>query len=95
MTKTPHIIENVSYQANGRRWVFTAPNYSYATSVMPGGRKTADKIARIINGGVKRTKGNGIDRLANVNMQQVFHNTAKSLREPISYVGFSTESMYA
>jgi hypothetical protein len=95
MNKTPHTIENVTYSARGRRWVFEAPNYSYSTNRMIGGRETADKIAKIINGGVKRTKGNGIDGLASANMNLVFHNAAVAVREPLTHVGFKTESMSA
>ena len=64
MTKTSHSIGQVTYGAAGRRWTFQAGDYSYATNRMPGGRVTADKIAGLINGGITRTKGHGIDNLA-------------------------------
>jgi hypothetical protein len=69
--------ENVTYGARGRKWVFETPTYSYSTPVMPGGRPTADKIARIIAGGVKRGKG-VLDNLGRANMHTVFHNAAKA-----------------
>jgi hypothetical protein len=42
---------------------------------MPGGRATADKVARIINGAVKRS--GTMDNLGRVNMHKVFHDAAK------------------
>ena len=77
MAKT-YIHEDVTYGARGRRWGFVTPRYSYHTPIMPGGRETADKIARIIAGGVKRTDGSDIDNLARANMHMVFHNAAKA-----------------
>jgi hypothetical protein len=68
-----YTFENVAYRNAGRRWDFTAPNYSFTTTAMPGGRQTADKAARIINGAIVRTKGAGIDGLARSNMADLFH----------------------
>jgi hypothetical protein len=96
--KTQTTLENVTYGASGRRWTFEAPKFSYVDSHLHGGRATADKIARIINGGVKRTKGNGIDRLAEANINQTLHNARVAVRRetpPLPYVGFETESMSA
>ena len=48
-----HTFEQVTYQAAGRRWTFSAgeaPNqYSYTVPNLPGGRTTADKIAQTIS----------------------------------------------
>ena len=98
--KTLHTIGAVSYGAAGRRWTFTVgpaenPAYSYATNRMPGGRVTADKVARIINGGNTRTKGHGPDNLARSNMSKVFHEASQAKRVPICHVGFTPESMKA
>jgi hypothetical protein len=98
--KNIHTIESVSYGAAGRRWTFTVgdpenPAYTYATNRMPGGRPTADKVARIINGANKRTKGKGMDALGSANMNKVFHDQATAQRMPICHVGFSPESMTA
>jgi hypothetical protein len=68
--------ENVTYGAKGRRWDFITPNYSYRTPIMPGGRETADKIARVINGAVKRS--GTMDNLGRANMHTIFHNAAKA-----------------
>ena len=76
MTKT-YTHENVTYGAAGRRWSFKTDGYSYTTPTMPGGRETADKVARIIAGGVKRSGGNDIDGLARTAMHKVFHAAAK------------------
>jgi hypothetical protein len=80
MTKT-YNHENVTYGAAGRRWKFETPGYSYSTPLMPGGRETAHKVARIIAGAAKRLGTNicnGLDGLAKANMHTVFHNAAKA-----------------
>jgi hypothetical protein len=88
MAKSSHTHGNVTYGARGRRWNFETPDgYAYSTPTMPGGRPTADKIAAIIAGGNKRTKGNGIDNLARANMSQIFHSAAKSSRHILSPIG--------
>jgi hypothetical protein len=74
MTKT-HTHENVTYGAAGRRWKFETEGYSYSTPVMPLGRVTADKIARVINGAIKRS--GTMDELGRANMHTIFHNAAK------------------
>ena len=87
MPKT-NTIEHVTYGAKGRRWEFSTPDgYKYSTPVMPGGRPTADKIAAVINGGNKRTKGNGIDNLARSNMATIFHKAAKATSRVVSPIG--------
>lgn len=53
MAKT-YTHEQVEYGAHGRKWKFTAPKYEYSTPIMPGGAETAHKVARVINGAVKR-----------------------------------------
>jgi hypothetical protein len=74
--------EKVTYGAHGRRWVFEAPGYSYATPRMPMGADTAHKVARIINGAVKRLGSKistvGLDGLARANRDTVFHNALKA-----------------
>jgi len=71
MTKT-YTHENVTYGAKGRRWEFSAPNYSFATSDIVGGRVTAEKVARIISGSVRRS--GTMDNLGRANINTVFHN---------------------
>ncbi len=80
MTKT-YEHETVTYGAAGRRWKFETDGYSYSTPIMPLGRPTADKVARIIVGAAKRLGpkiGEGLDGLAKANMHTVFHNAAKA-----------------
>jgi hypothetical protein len=62
--------QNVTYGARGRKWNFVTDKYSYTTPTMPKGKETADKIARIIAGAVKRT--GQMDNLGRANMQQIF-----------------------
>ena len=69
-------VGNVHYGARGRKWMFESPEYSYSTPVMPGGAETAHKVARVINGAVKR-KGE-MDPLGRANMAKIFHDAAKA-----------------
>lgn len=74
---------NVTYGASGRRWKFTAvaPNggeYQLNTNI-PGGTETAHKVARVINGAVKRTKRGDIDNLARANMATILHKAAATV----------------
>ena len=85
-----HTIENVTYGSRGRRWEFTAEHegrevYKYGTPRMPGGVETAHKVARIINGAVKRS--GGMDNLARSNMATIFHKAAKSVSRVVSPIG--------
>lgn len=84
-----HTLENVSYGASGRRWKFEAPGYSFATPLMPGGRATAEKIARQLNGGSKRMKGNGMDSTSRTNVARILHDAAKAQTKVIPHVGFT------
>jgi hypothetical protein len=78
--------DQVVYQAKGPRWTFEVPNvYSFATPTMPGGRPTADKVARIINGALKRTKGQGMDNLARSNMNDVFHRARQTANNLVNH----------
>jgi hypothetical protein len=91
-TKT-YTHENVTYEAHGRRWDFKATVagseiYSYGTSRMPGGRVTADKVARVINGAVKRNSSrNDIDNLARANMNDIFHRAKKAVSRVVTPIG--------
>ena len=85
-------IEHVTYGAKGRRWEFVAEKngtetYRYTTPHLPGGRNTADKVARIINGAVKRSKTGDIDGLARSNMSTIFHKAAKAASRVVSPIG--------
>lgn len=76
----------VVYGASGRRWKFDVDGgYSYSTPVMPLGRPTANKIARIINGSIKRC--GTVDGLARSNMNDVFHRAAKLNSRVVSTIG--------
>jgi hypothetical protein len=85
--KTQQTVGQVTFGASGRRWEFKAPGYEYASSTLHGGRKTATKIANIIDGAVRRTKGNGIDGLARANMNQVLHNASPGRTRVINHLG--------
>jgi len=89
MPKT-HTIENVTYGSRGRRWEFTAQKdgaevYKYGTPIMPGGAETAHKVARVINGAVKRS--GGMDNLARSNVATIFHKAAKATSRVVSPIG--------
>jgi hypothetical protein len=80
----------VTYKGSGRSWKFTAAGgrYEYKTPRMPGGAATAHKVARVINGGLKRTKTGDIDNLARTNMSTIFHNAAKAVARTVAPGGF-------
>jgi len=88
MPKT-HTLENISYGAKGRRWEFKANEggYIYSTPVMPGGAETAHKIARVINGAVKRSKTNELDNLGRANMATIFHKAAQAKARTVTHLG--------
>ncbi len=91
MPKT-HTLENLTYGAKGRRWEFVAEKngaetYRYSTPVMPGGAETAHKIARVINGAVKRSKTGELDNLGRSNMATIFHKAAKATSRVVSPIG--------
>ena len=86
MSKTT-TLENVTFGAKGRRWSFEVPGYSFATPTMPGGRITAEKIARQLNGGSKRMKGNGVDQTARTNISKILHDSAMASRHVMTSIG--------
>ena len=86
MTKT-NTIGQVTFTARGRRWDFEAPGYSFGTSGMHGGRETAVKVVNVINAGVNRTKGKGIDGLARSNMNTILHKAAKASSRMVNHLG--------
>jgi len=63
---------NVTYGAAGRRWTFKTENYQYSTPVMPLGRETADRVAGVISGAVKRS--GTMDDLGRGQLYKVFHD---------------------
>jgi hypothetical protein len=85
-----HTVEHVTYQAKGRRWEFVAEKdgrevYKYGTPRMPDGAETAHKVARVINGAVKRS--GGMDNLARSNVATIFHKAAKATSRVVSPIG--------
>ncbi len=92
MAKTSHQVGNVTYGASGRVWQFAATKrgketYTYRTPIMHGGRETADKVARIINGAVKRSKTGELDGLGRSAMAAVFHTAAKAKSPVVTHLG--------
>lgn len=80
MARKTYTEGTVTYGASGRQWKFESTSgYQFKTPHMPGGAVTAHKVARIINGGVKRTKIGDIDPLARANMAQTFHKAAAAV----------------
>jgi len=84
MARKTYTEGTVTYAASGRKWNFTAKasnggEYQFNTMSMPGGSETAHKVARIINGAVKRTGRGEIDNLARSNMSTIFHKAAAAV----------------
>jgi hypothetical protein len=58
------------YSPSSRKWEFTVDKFTLLTA-LKGGAATAEKIANIVSGASKRTKGNGLDGLARNNINTV------------------------
>ena len=54
--------KSVTYGFQGRKWHFKSKSFELLMPV-PGGAATAHAIARLVAGGIVRTKGTGIDGL--------------------------------
>ena len=65
-----HTIGNVSYVAKGRIWEFNSENFQFRRD-LPGGRETADKVASIINGSLKRSENGVLDGLGRANIHKI------------------------
>ena len=92
MAKKIETIEHVTFGANGRRWDFVATKggketFRYGTPTMPGGRETAVKIARVINGAVKRSKDGTLDGLGRSNVNTIFHSALMAARQVMTPIG--------
>jgi hypothetical protein len=83
-----YIEGNVTYAARGRKWTFeVGTTYSYSTPRMPGGAETAHKVARIINGSIKRSNNGTMDNLGRSNMNTILHKAAKTHSRVVSPIG--------
>ena len=54
-----------------RKWVFTDGGAYTLISSVKGGAETAHKVAHVVNAGLSRTKGKGIDNLARANIAKL------------------------
>ena len=68
--KKLYTYEQVTYGSAGQKWVFNGPAFQLKTS-LPGGVETAHKVARVVNGAMKRNDGKGLDNLARANILQI------------------------
>lgn len=59
-----------NYSVSARKWVFVLSSTN-TVLVNCGGKDNADKVAHIVVGALKRTKGIGLDNLARSNISQV------------------------
>lgn len=73
--KKVYVCESVTFGSNGKAWIFQAPRFEYKTP-LPGGVETAHKVARVVNGALKRTNGVGLDNLGRANIHSIV--TAKA-----------------
>jgi len=78
MAKKVYTEGTVTYASGGRKWNFTATaknggTYVLNTMDIRGGAETAHKVARVINGAVKRTGRGDIDNLGRANIAQILH----------------------
>ena len=66
MRKT-YVHNQVTYGSLGQKWTFKAGIFEYRTG-LPGGKETADKVARVVSGSLARTRGAGLDNLGRANI---------------------------
>lgn len=59
----------VTYGSSGQKWVFKALGFEYRTA-LPGGFQTAERVAHVVSGSLKRT-GNCLDNLGRANIHQI------------------------
>lgn len=78
--KKIYTYETVTFGSTGQKWSFTAPGFEFKTS-LPGGRETAEKVARIVNGSLKRTKGAGLDNLGRTNIETIVNKVKAANHE--------------
>ena len=62
--------EQVTFGSSGQKWVFKSENFEYRTP-LKGGHETAEKVAHVVSGSLKRTKGQGLDNLGRSNIHQI------------------------
>jgi len=60
--KKEYKYKSITYGFQGRKWHFKAKSFELLMPV-PGGAEIAHAIARLVAGGLVRTKGKGIDGL--------------------------------
>ena len=60
----------VTFTSAGPRWKFTADRFEYVTP-LPGGRATAERVARVVSGSLARTNGTGLDNLGRANINTI------------------------
>ncbi len=61
--------KGITFRSIGKKWEFKAPNYSFIHAAH--GKENAFKIAAQVAGGLARTKGTGLDRLARVTIRKI------------------------
>lgn len=61
---------NYTFSIPNKKWTFSNGSFTFITSC-PGGRKTADKVANIVNGSLKRC--NALDGLARANISKIIN----------------------
>lgn len=68
--KKVYVCESVTFGSVGQSWVFKSPRFEYKTP-LPGGVATAERVARVVNGALKRTNGAGLDNLGRANIHTI------------------------
>lgn len=67
--RNTYICDKVTYGSAGYKWAFKWPGNTVMVDCL--GRKQADKVARIVNGSLKR--GGKLDNLARANISAVLN----------------------
>jgi hypothetical protein len=78
--KKLYTYEQVTYGSAGQKWVFNGPAFQLKTA-LPGGVDTANRVARIVSGALKRTNGDGLDNLGRANIASIVDKARQRLIE--------------
>lgn len=58
-----------------RKWIFKSRNGKFTLIQKCQGKPIAEKISHVVNAGLNRMKGEGIDNMARSNIQRVINNS--------------------
>lgn len=80
--KKTYIHENVTFGSTGPKWLFrsNSGSFEYRTALQ-GGLETAQKVAAVVNGSLKRTHDVGLDNLGRANIRTINERVKLAIAE--------------